>query len=63
MFTTNAEFNEFPFAIYRKEILHSNLKMLANIYISVIYTRIVDFCSPSHNNYVIVSAVLWCVLT
>ena len=49
MFTTNAEFNELSFAIYRKEILHSNLKMLAKIYISVIYTHMVDFCSPSHN--------------
>ena len=49
MFTTTAEFNELSFAIYRKEILHSNLKMLAKLYISVIYTHMVDFCSPSHN--------------
>ena len=31
MFTTDAEFNGLPSAIYRNEILHSELKILAKI--------------------------------
>ena len=43
MFTTDTEFNGLSSAIYRNDILHSELKILVKIYLCVIRTYMVDF--------------------
>ena len=48
MFTTTAKLNGHSSAIYRNRILHSGLKILAKIYLSVICAYMVDFHSPGH---------------
>ena len=54
MFTTNAEFNDLSFAIYRNEILHSERKILAKIQFNVIYTHMVDLHSPGHTVVIVI---------
>ena len=51
-FFTNAEFNGISSASYRNEILHLELKILANIIASVICTFMVDFHRSDHINNV-----------
>ena len=45
---TTAEFNELSSEIYGSAIPHSELKILAKIYLGVICTHMVDYCRPGH---------------
>ena len=49
MFTADVEFNELSSAVYRKEILHLELKILGKYsFHCVICVHLVNFCRLSH---------------
>ena len=50
-FTTNAEFIGLSPAIYKNVILHSELKILAKIQLSVVCAHMVDYHRSSHMLY------------